>query len=158
MCVLVENSACISLRYKHSRTGRSCQCDDPASISGTAGCHKDNLGLSLWQHAVPSAHAGSSRREPRPQCTLFRSGINRNTINQSLIIVKQNINDMNMSALATIWWHACSWGINTRTERCCQCDDPASTDGTTGCHKDNPQCHKRRRSHQTDSPVPSVHI
>ena len=86
-----------------TRTGRSCQCDGPASTGGTADCHKDN----------PRCNTDS----PVPSVLNFGVAlIEMKTINESSIIVKQNINDITMSVLATIWWHAYPWGINTKRE------------------------------------------
>ena len=108
------------------RTGRSCQCYDPR-------IYWWHRRLSKTTRSATSDNK-SSHRQPRPQCTLFRSSINRNKDDQF------------------------SQGINPRTERCCQSDDPASTDGTTGCHKYNLRRHKWRHSRHTDSPIPSVHV
>ena len=82
------------------RTGRSCQCDDPASTSLPVAPQA----VTSTTHGATSDNIVVTPTDPSTVC-MYMSRINRNNDDQY------------------------SFGINTRTERCCQCDDPASTGG-----------------------------
>ena len=82
------------------RTGRSCQCDDPASTSLPVAPQA----VTSTTHGATSDNIVVTPTDPSTVC-MYMSRINRNNDDQ----------------------YSC--GINTRTERCCQCDDPASTGG-----------------------------
>ena len=49
-----------------------------------------------------------------------------------------------------------SWAYTVNENR--QPDNPAATGGTMSCHNDNPVCHRRQPSRQSDDPPSSAMV